>query len=460
MSAILCEILTAWDKWGRNVFKPSGLFLGAISAIVLSACAKEEPILPGERENIRDVIIDPAEVPVGQVAEDTNRPLALPPAQANAEWLQGISSPTTRAGHPALSSAPRLAWSVSIGDGDGKKNRITADPVVGDGRIYTLDAQARVTAVSTGGQVLWTTDLVPPNDSGSDASGGGLAYSDGKLYVSSGFGLMTALDGATGEQIWQQNLRATGSGSPSVSGDLVYLVAGDEVAWALETSNGRIRWQLSATPDIQNVMGGPAPAVTDKYVVFAFGSGELQGAFRKGGLRLWDAQVAGQRPGYSAARVGDITGDPVVVGNTLYVGSHSGRTVALNLGNGKRLWTANDGALNPVWPADDSIFLVSDRNELIRMNAEDGTRIWGEALPFFTKERPKRQAEIFAHHGPIIAGGNLIVASNDAQLRLFDPVSGAMKGAVAMPGGATTNPVVAGGTLYVVTTKGQLAAFR
>ena len=442
------------------MFKPSGLFLGALAAITLTACSKEDPILPGAREGVRDVAIDPAEIPVAAVAEDTNRPITLPAMQSNAQWLQGISSPATRTAHPALSSSPQLAWSVSIGDGDGRKNRITADPVVGDGRVYTLDAQARVTAVSTAGQVLWSTDLVPPNDSGTEASGGGLAYSDGILYVSSGFGLMTALDGATGAEVWQQNLRATGSGSPTVSGDLVYLVAGDEVAWALDAKNGRIRWQLAASPDINNVMGGPAPAVTDKYIVFAFGSGELQGAFRKGGLRLWDAQVAGQRPGYSAARIGDITGDPVVVDNTLYVGSHSGRTVALGLGNGKRLWTAQDGALNPVWPAGDSIFLISDRNELIRLNAEDGTRIWGKELPFFTKDRPRRQAEIFAHHGPIIAGGNLIVASNDAQLRLFDPASGALRGSVAMPGGASTNPVVAGGTLYVVSTKGQLIAFR
>lgn len=442
------------------MFKPSGILLGLAGAIALAACSKDDPILPGQREGIRDVIVDPADIPAPEVAQDTNRPISLPPVTANANWTQSISTPATRTAHPALSSAPSLVWSVSIGAGDGRKNRITADPVVGDGRIFTLDAEARVTAVSTSGAVLWSADLVPPNDSGKDASGGGLAYADGTVYVSSGFGLMTALDAATGAEIWQQNLRATGSGAPSVSGDLVYLVAGDEVAWAIERKDGRIRWQLSATPDINNVMGGPAPAITDKYAIFAFGSGELQGAFRKGGLRLWDAQVAGQRPGYSAARIGDITGDPVIVGTTLYVGSHSGRTVAMNIGNGKRIWTARDGALNPVWPAGDSVFMVSDRNELMRLNAEDGTKIWGKELPFFVKDRPRRQAEIFAHHGPVIAGGNLIVASSDAQLRLFDPASGALRRSVSMPGGATTNPVVAGNTLYIVTTKGQLAAFR
>ncbi len=437
-------------------------YLGLAGLCLIAACSKKEILLQGEREDIRSVLSEDAGQSALSASEPTGAPppVSLPATRANTEWTQGIASPLTRTAHPAFGAAPRLAWSVGIGAGDGRRGRITADPVVGGGRIYTMDSQATVTAVSTGGKVIWSRDLTPPNDSGTDASGGGLAYADGQLYVTSGFGLVTALDAATGAEIWQQNLRATGSGSPSVAGDLVYLVAGDEVAWALERDTGRIRWQLSATPDLNNVMGAPAPAITDKYVIFAFGSGEVQGAFRKGGLRRWDTLVAGQRDGFSSARIEDITGDPVVDGERVYVGTHSGRTVALGLGNGERLWTAPDGPLNRVWPVGDSIFMVSDRNELVRLSAEDGSRLWGRALPFFTKDKPKRQAEIFAHHGPIVAGGRLIVASNDGLMRLFDPTTGNPLGQVDLPGGATTNPVVAGGTLYVVSAKGQLLAFR
>lgn len=453
---------TERTKTGAKAVISYARVVGLSALCLLMACEKKEALLQGEREDIREVLSSDA----GQSAlsEQTVTgdipPLSLPATRANSNWTQSISNATTRTAHPALGAAPQLIWSANIGSGDGKKSRITADPVVADGRIFTLDAQAQVTAVSTAGKVLWTRDLTPVNDNSNDASGGGLAYGDGQLYVSSGFGLMTALDAATGAEIWQQNLRATGTGSPSVAGDLVYLVAGDELAWALERDTGRIRWQLSATPDIRNVMGAPAPAISDQYVVFAFGSGEVQGAFLKGGLRRWDAQIAGQRQGYSSGLVGDITGDPVIDGERVYVGSHSGRTVALKLGNGERLWTAPDGPLNRIWPAGDSIFMISDRNELLRLSAEDGRRIWGEALPFFTKTKQRRQAEIFAHHGPIIAGGRLIVASNDGLLRYFDPTNGRTLGQTPMPGGATTNPVVAGNTLYVVSSKGQLLAFR
>lgn len=432
-------------------------------ALSLAGCDRTESILPGQREDIRNVLASESDqaAPADAAAQpDRQVPLSLPPARRNAEWRQSIASPGLGPEHPALSAEPALVWSVGIGAGDGRRNRITADPVVAGGTVFTLDAGAQVSAVSTDGALLWQTDLTPAADASGDATGGGLAYDSGQLFVSSGFGRLTALDARTGAEIWQQRLRASGTGRPTVKDGLVYLVAGDEVGWAIEADTGRIAWRLSASPDMKNVLGGPAPAVGEKYVVFAYGSGEVQGAFRRGGLRLWDSRVAGQRSGFAHARIGDITSDPVVVDDTVYVGNNSGRTVALNIANGARLWTATDGPLNTVWHAAGSLFMVTDRNEIVRLDASDGTRIWAESLSFFTDARPRRQSEIVAHYGPVIAGGTLIVASNDGMMRLFDPAEGNLRGTIEIPGGATTNPVVAGGTLYLVSTQGRLLAFR
>ena len=116
--------------------------------------------------------------------------------------------------------------------------------------------------------------------------------------------------------------------------------------------------------------------------------------------------------------------------------------------------------IGPVWPAGDSVFALTDLNELVRLDAGDGRRIWGTPLPNFIKDRPRRQVRVYAHHGPIIAGGRVIVASSDGQLRSFDPRNGALVGSVEIPGGASTAPVVAGSTLYVVSKSGKLHAFR
>jgi outer membrane protein assembly factor BamB len=60
----------------------------------------------------------------------------------------------------------------------------------------------------------------------------------------------------------------------------------------------------------------------------------------------------------------------------------------------------------------------------------------------------------------VLAGGRLIVLSDDEIIRSFDPASGALIYSEPLPSGAARNPVVAGGVLYVVTENGQLHAFR
>jgi outer membrane protein assembly factor BamB len=434
------------------------------AALLLAACGEKETYLPGLREDVRSVLTDPALAepldPDPREVVNTARGIALPPASTNAAWTHSPGTPQYRVAHPALRANPQLAWSAKIGDGDSRKQRITAEPVVAGGRIFTLDAGAMVTATSTSGGTIWQRDLTPTSDRQGQGTGGGLAVDGNTLYVSIGYGVLAALDVATGGVRWTQKLEATGSGTPTVVGDLVYLTAGDDTGWALRKSDGRIEWQTGASTSINNVLGAPAPAVNGQFAIFGFGSGEVQAAFRQGGVPRWSSSVVGRRPGRALSAVSDVTSAPVISGSTVYVGNQSGRLSALNVDSGDAIWTVRQGAVGPVWPAGDSVFAISDQNELLRLDASDGRRIWGVPLPKFVKDRPRRQSEIFVHHGPVVAGGRVLVASNDGLLRAFDPVSGALIGTTAVPGGATTAPVVAGGTLYLVSTKGQLHAFR
>ncbi len=442
-------------------FRRAGLFGLAAAMSLLAACSEPDVILPGPREDIRSVLQNPGfDDASAQFVENQSRAIALPAAVNNAAWTHTIGSPGTRVAHPALGATLGLAWSADIGDGDSRKHRITADPVVSEGRVFTLDAQSIVTATSTGGATLWQVDLRPARDKAGDATGGGLVVAGDTVFVSIGFGVLAALDVTSGAVRWTQQLDASGSGTPTVYGDLVYVTAGDDTGWAVNRTDGTVEWQIGASADTNNVLGAPAPAVTDDLAIFAFGSGEVQAVFRRGGLNRWDASVLGKRPGRALSNVSDVTAAPVVSGDTVYVGNQSGRIAALALESGRRIWIARDGAIGPVWPAAGSVFALTDLNELVRLDAADGTRIWGVELPNFVKRKPKRQGRVVAHHGPIVAGGRVIIASGDGQLRSYDPTDGAPLATVDIPGGATSAPVVAGGTLYVVNTNGQLLAYR
>ena len=195
--------------------------------------------------------------------------------------------------------------------------------------------------------------------------------------------------------------------------------------------------------------------------VFPFASGEVIGVFPEGGRSRWSSVVAGRRPGSaSALTVSGISGDPVIEDGRVYVGNASGRISALDGFTGETIWSVADGALGPVVPAGDALFLINDIGQLQRLDAATGTTVWrtdlpqGEAAGFLRRDRPT------AHYGPILAGGRLLIASSDGVIRQADPVSGRLLGALPLEGGAASAPIAAGGVLYVVTTDGALAAFR
>ena len=421
-----------------------------IALLALAACGEQDVILPGERIDIGD----------GDTIVNEARPLRLSAPRSNADWTHKNGGPSHKITHPALGDTLAPLFSVPIGQGDSRRARITADPVVAGGLIYTLDARSQVTAVATNGETRWSADILPPSNARTDASGGGLAVADGRLFVATGYGELIALDANGGGELWRQDLDAPGGAAPTVSGGLVYLVARDNTGWALETDTGRIRFQLTGTPSVGSFDGGAGVAVSGQMAVFPFSSGEVIGAFRRGGLQRWSTIVSGQRVGSVAANISDISGDPVIDGDRVYVGNFSGRVAALDIASGERLWTATEGAVSPVWPEGGSLFLINDLNELVRLDASDGAVIWKVELPQFVETRLRQQRRVFAHYGPVLAGGRLLVASSDGLLRSFDPVSGVLVGSNAIAGGAASAPVVAGRTVYVVSKSGQLVAFR
>lgn len=425
-------------------------------ALAVTGCNREF-ILEGERFALRAPFAEDAGEPPASRAE----PIRLPGTQVNAAWTHRLGTPNTRITHPALNAALTQQWTTTIGQGDGRRHRITAEPVAANGIVYTLDSRALVTATNTAGSVVWTRDLTPgATRSGDAASGGGLALSEGRLYVTSAFGSLTVINAASGEVIWTKAFDAPVTAPPTIAGDRVYVVAADSTAWSLETRDGKTDWVLPGTPSTASMVGGAAPAVSGGLVLFPTPAGELIAARRDTGMIEWRSSIAGTRLGVAYAAIKDITGDPVISGDKVFVSNQSGRVMALDLADGRKLWTAEEAAYGPVWPVGGSVFLMSDRNRLVRLDAATGDFIWGQPLPLHTETRERKRSEIHAHFGPLLAGGQLVVASSDGMIRSFDPANGALRGQVELPSGAASGPIVVGGTLYVVSRNGSLLAYR
>lgn len=426
--------------------------------VALSACAERELILPGTRVSPREVVSPegPAVVTGGGV---TSTVLSLAPPRSF-DWPQRGGNAQHLIGHAVLGSGMQRIWSAPIGQPSGKRHRITADPVVAGGRVFTLDSLARVTATALSGATAWTANLTPPTEQGDSASGGGLAHDAGRVFATTGYGELVALDDTTGRVAWRQRVEAPIGGAPTVANGTVYVAGRNGTGWAVRASDGKVLWTAAGIPGVSGVTGVAAPAADGDLVIFPFASGQLLAVDAATGATRWSAQVAGSRVGRAVAFIRDLTGEPVIAGNVVLAGSSSGRINAFDRATGAELWSDREGATSPVLLAGGSVFAVNDQAQLVRLDAATGARIFAIDLPYFKTDRVRRQEAVFVHYGPVLAGGRLFVASSDGQLRAFDPQSGALVGQAAIPGGAASAPVVSGGTLYVTGRDGRLHAYR
>jgi len=443
-----------------------GLMAGVGLLALLAACGPKEVVLTGERFPVRADL--DASIPVeGKPAptapadpENQSVPISLG-AQTGGDWTHRAGNARHLMPHAALSATPQRVWSANIGSGSSRKNRISAAPVAADGRVFTIDAGTTVTATGTNGATLWSADLTASFDKGGGLSAGGLATSGNRLFATTGYGELVALDAASGAVVWRQRVDSPISGAPATDGSAVYVSGMDGSAWALDAATGKVIWQVVGTPGKTAYVGTAAPTIGDRAVIFPSAAGDLMAVLKiGGGTKIWQSSLAGKRLGRAYALTYDVTGDAVIAGKTIYAGSGSGRTVAISASSGERIWSAGEGALGPVAVAGGSIFLVNDEAKLVRLDAATGEVIWSVAMPYFTKDKIKKREAIFAHYGPILAGGRVMVVSSDGVLRAFDPTNGALTYTAEIPGGAAAQPAVAGGTLYVVGGNGQLHAFR
>jgi outer membrane protein assembly factor BamB len=417
--------------------------------LILTACGQREEILPGERVGLRDLAV---------VEEQTAPALKLPTATVNAAWTHRNGNAAHFINHPALSSSPKRIWSTDIGVGNKKRQRLASDPIVAGGRIYTLDADGTVVAFGLNGAKQWTVPLKLANSPKSDGSGGGLAYADGRVAVTTGVGEVVLLNGATGAVEWRHRVSSGISTAPAFDGKTVVVVSGENRAIGLDASNGRIKWAQKSSTVGATILGTGAPAISSGVAIVPFGSGEVLGVVLSNGLLAWNQVINGHRIGSSRGLLKAVSGGPVIVGDTIYAGTNSGRLTALDRRSGQRIWTAAEGAIGPVWPAGNALFVLTDQQKLKRLSREDGSEVWSTDLPLYRKV--KKQKGSYGHFGPVLAGGRLYVAGTDGAIRAFDPASGELVNTIAISGGAASQVVVAGGRMYVLSNAGQLIAFQ
>jgi outer membrane protein assembly factor BamB len=409
----------------------------------LNPFAEKEVPLPGKR-----VPVALSEGRAGLDVAPADRPITLPPPQAIDAWPQPGGPPTNAPGHVALGASLRQVWSADAGQGSTSSGKLTASPIVADGRIYTLDTRGRATALTTGGSVVWRVPLAPAGEKDHNGYGGGLAWDGGRIFAATGFGYVFALDAQSGKKLWEKNVGSPIRSSPTAAGGRVFVLSSDGMARALSAADGSELWAHQGLVERAALLTNASPAVDGDIVMVPYPSGELVALRMADGQPAWSESLARTRLASSLGSMTDAA-RPAVDSGTVFAVGHSGRMVATTARTGERLWSLNVPGIQAPAVAGESVFVVDTAGQLMAIARREGKVLWTAKLPGSS-----------TWSGPVVAGNRLWLTSNKGQLVGVDASVGKVDVQLNVGAPSYIAPVVAGGRLYVLTDNARLIAFN
>jgi outer membrane protein assembly factor BamB len=433
--------------------------LPALAAIglLLGGCgifgSSEGPPLPGERISVMGA--DTEAKPDADAGD-----VRLPRPVVNDSWPQSGGFASFAMHHLELGDNPQIAWTADVGAGSGSERQLLTPPVVAEGRVYVKDAQGTVSAFEAAtGKLLWRKTLEPEKARDSNEFGGGLAFYGGRLFATTGFAVVFALDPATGDEVWRTAISAPVRGAPTVFHDRVFAISIDSRLHALAAADGSSQWDYAALSETAAFMAGTSPSASGALIVAPFSSGELVALQADTGKQAWNESLIGQRsgPGGPVAAMTDIRGRPVIDNDRAIAIGSGGLLAAFDLRTGARVWERRLAGAQTPWVAGAHVFIITDNAEVVCLNRSNGKINWVTPLTAYSDEK-KRDPVLWA--GPVLAGDRLLIGGSTGELLSLSPYDGRPLGKLNLGSPIMIAPVIADRTAYVLTDSGRLIALR
>jgi outer membrane protein assembly factor BamB len=396
------------------------------------------------------------------------------PAFRNSSWSNAGGFASNAAYHLELDGLG-AGFQVDMVRGNEGLTVLKAPPVVADGKVFALGTDLNVAAVDAKtGAPLWTQSVLAqytePNFGltrffsktekparALDGFGGGVAFAGGRLFVTTGFGEVLALNAENGEIIWRLQNLVPFSNAPTFSNGRIYVASQDSRLQAFNATDGTRIWEHLAIKEAATIVGATSVAVNDQVVVAGFNSGEVVALSPVNGQESWSETLTSRATQITPlSQLNAIVGRPVIDRDRVYVTSHGGRTAAIDLRSGQRVWTADVGSIETPWAMGDYVLIMSLDAELVSLSRDQGRVRWIAKLPAYENEE-KRSGRI-RWAGPVLASGKIILASSDGRLVEVDPTNGELGDFIAIEEPVSMPPVIADGILYVLSDEGTLIA--
>ncbi len=428
--------------------------------VALSGCGlfgKDKLVIEGDRI----AFLDNGGILQPDFQEGTYK-INLPEAVTNISWNQEGGNATHDMGH--LNSADVISelWDESFGKGSSKRDILISSPVVQNRVIYTIDAEANVSAFNLDdGDELWNVELERKIESNDDVSmkGAGIAVWRDKVFASTGYGSVFALDASNGAEIWRFDNEVPFRIAPTVSSKYIFAQTLDNTLFALDANSGHELWKYKSIQENTTLVGGASPAFDEglDVVVAAFSNGELRAIKASTGTPLWSVLMVSRKRMNSLASINTIKANPVINDGVVYAAGNNHVMMAIDLRTGTPIWEREISCNSQPWVAGKVLYALSNDANLFAIEKKTGRIIWSTKIPL--GKDASELSGAFAS-GPVLTGYRLIVTSSKGYAFAVSPFSGKILGFIDLDEEVNSSPIVAEDIVLFTTNDAELIAYK
>ena len=255
-----------------------------------------------------------------------------------------------------------------------------------------------------------------------------------------GRGTFFALDIPNRDVLWKKSLGGTSS-SPVSCEDKILAGTSDGTLWALDGMSGENVWQFEApssaifTPAWEILASS---ASDEKIICFGSADGHLYALSAENGELRWKFKAEG-----------GIHSAPAIKNGMVFFGSVDGYLYALNLADGSFVWkfkTQADVYSSPA-AAESLVYIGSNDYFVYAVNQKTGELAW------------KFETEGLVRSSPIAVGDKLIFGSYDGNLYVLNRFSGRPLWSYQTKGMISSSPAYFDGKIYITSEDGFLYCF-
>lgn len=334
-------------------------------------------------------------------------------------------------------------WSVRPTRGS-EGRRLYLVPAIAADRLYVADARGRVVAIAADtGRVLWERET-------GLAFSGGPAVEGDRMALGTSQGELLALSTKDGSEQWRARLGSEVLSVPRFTGDGKIIVHTlDDTLYGIEATTGKELWRIAYPAPVLTLRGSSTPTLAPNGVIVGLSGGKLVKLDPRDGAPLWEVIISRPSGRSELSRIADIDADPILIGNTVYVGSYNGDLAAVDAATGEVLWRRELSAHAGLAAEGTGLFVTDSRDQVWGAEPSTGGGRW--------KQENLRYRQLTA---PALVGNLIAVGDLEGYLHLLNQSDGRLVGRtrITKKGGITARPLVSGGRIYVFAKDGTLAA--